>query len=112
MYSLCITTPLQVYGSRYNQKSRQHADLATNHNGPSQEMLREGAGPVQQVGGSAFFHDAGVAQHDRTIGLARPIETTRDDDGRTAAHQGFVTCDYLSLRRRVERGGRLVENQD
>ena len=57
------------------------------------------------------LHDAGAIEHDDAIGAAGEVEAVRDQDGGAALHDGLVAGDDLALGDRIERRGRLVEDQ-
>src|SRR5439155_331660 len=59
----------------------------------------------------SFFHDPGAGENDDAVSVRGELQPVRNQDGRAASHDGLVAGDYLSFGDRIERGGRLVQNQ-
>ena len=73
--------------------------------------------PVQPVLGHQLlvrplFHDPPVLQHDNLVGVANSRQTMGDDDGRPTDHQPLQCLLDQELGFGVDRGRRLVQDQD
>src|SRR5579862_9538682 len=64
-----------------------------------------------QFGMRAGFLDTATFQHDDPVGHAHRRKTMRDDHRGLAGTEFLEALEYLKLRTRVERRGRLVEDQ-
>ncbi len=60
----------------------------------------------------AFLGDKAAFEHDDLVGVADRAEAVRDGDDGAAFHQAFERFHDDLLRLGVERGGRLVEDED
>src|SRR5206468_3171509 len=67
--------------------------------------------PLQQFGVGAYGFDGAIRQHDDAIGHADAGKAVRYQYCRLALAQFLEALEHLELRTRVERRGRLVENQ-
>ena len=66
----------------------------------------------EQLGLRSVRDDAAVVEDDDLVGERDRREPVRDDDRRPAAHRLGEAGPDLGLGRRVDRGGRVVEDQD
>lgn len=67
--------------------------------------------PDQFVVGTVF-DDAPVFKHDDVVGQAHGAETVADEDGGFAAREDAESGEDLIFGLRVERAGRLIEDED
>jgi hypothetical protein len=61
---------------------------------------------------AADLDDAAAVEHDQAVGIAQRRQAVGDGDRRPAPHQVVERFLDFLLGRRVDRRGRLVENQD
>ena len=61
---------------------------------------------------SPLFYDVSVIQNDDVIGIAYRPQLMGDDDDSPALYQGIDGALYLHLILRVERGGRLIQQNN
>src|ERR687892_2762316 len=76
------------------------------------DELRKDAALGQKVREAAALDDAAVLEHQNEVGLAYRRQAMRDHERRAALHDVPQRLLNSRLRGRVERAGRLVQDQD
>ena len=60
---------------------------------------------------TAIFGDLSIGQHHNSVGHSHRRESVRDEERHLASRQFRKTLEHLILAARVERGGRLVQDE-